>query len=140
MLVPAHHEVVAFAAEEEVDAGAAVETVAACASLTPADIRVGAHNPVGASLGNPFVIAEVEPSALPRATPDFASFRGALEQTPALNGRLGLYIYAQAGEGSVHARMFAPLGGTIEDAATGSAAPPSATSSTRPAWPTTPSC
>lgn len=102
----------------------AVETVAACASLQPADIRLGAHRPVGASLGNPFVIAEVEASALSRATPDFASFRRALEQTPALNGRLGLYLYAHAGEGSVQARMFAPLGGTIEDAATGSAAGP----------------
>ena len=101
-----------------------VETVAACASLQPADIRVAAHKPVGASLGNPFVIAEVEPSALTRATPDFPSFRQALEQTPALNGRLGLYLYAHAGQGSVQARMFAPLGGTIEDPATGSAAGP----------------
>jgi len=101
-----------------------VESIAACASLAPADIRVGAHKPVGASLGNPFVIAEVEPSALTRATPDFPSFRQTVEHTPALNGRLGLYLYAHAGEGSVQARMFAPLGGTIEDAATGSAAGP----------------
>ncbi|TAJ88581.1 MAG: PhzF family phenazine biosynthesis protein [Reyranella sp.] len=102
----------------------AVETVAACAGLEPSDIRLGGHRPVEASLGNPFVIAEVEASALSRATPDFASFRRALEQTPALNGRLGLYLYAHAGQGSVQARMFAPLGGTIEDAATGSAAGP----------------
>ncbi|OZB20822.1 MAG: phenazine biosynthesis protein PhzF [Rhodospirillales bacterium 39-66-50] len=101
-----------------------VEAVAACVGLQPADIRTGAHRPVGASLGNPFVIAEVEPSALSRATPDFASFRQALEQTPSLEGRLALYVYAHAGEGSVQARMFAPLGGTIEDAATGSAAGP----------------
>ena len=101
-----------------------IETIAACASLQPTDIRVGAHRPVAASLGNPFVIAEVEASALSRATPDFASFRQALEQEPALNGRLGLYLYAHAGQGSAQARMFAPLGGTIEDAATGSAAGP----------------
>jgi trans-2,3-dihydro-3-hydroxyanthranilate isomerase len=101
-----------------------VETVAACAGLQPGDIRLGAHGPVAASLGNPFVIAEVAAPALSRATPDFASFRLAVEQTPALNGRLGLYVYAHAGEGSVQARMFAPLGGTIEDAATGSAAGP----------------
>ena len=101
-----------------------VATVAACASLQPADIRAGAHKPVGASLGNPFVIVEVEPAALSRATPDFPSFRQALEQTPALNGRLGLYLYAHDGPGSVQARMFAPLGGTIEDPATGSAAGP----------------
>lgn len=101
-----------------------VEAIAACSGLQPADVRTGAHRPVGASLGNPFVIAEVEPSALSRATPDFASFRQTLEQTPALNGRLALYVYAHAGAGSVQARMFAPLGGTIEDAATGSAAGP----------------
>ncbi len=101
-----------------------VETVAACASLQPADIRVAAHKPVGASLGNPFVIAEVGPSALARATPDFPSFRQALEQTAGLNGRLGLYLYAHDGPGRVQARMFAPLGGTIEDPATGSAAGP----------------
>lgn len=101
-----------------------VETISACASLKPADIRVGAHKPVGASLGNPFVIAEVEPDALARATPDFPSFRQTVEKTPALNGRLGLYLYAHAAEGSVEARMFAPLGGTIEDPATGSAAGP----------------
>ncbi len=34
-----------------------------------------------------------------RATPDFASFRQAVEQTPTLNGRLGLYLYAHAGRG-----------------------------------------
>lgn len=101
-----------------------VETIAACASLQPADILLGAHRPVGASLGNPFVIAEVELAALSRATPDFASFRQTVEQTPALNGRLALYLYAREGQGSVQARMFAPLGGTIEDAATGSAAGP----------------
>jgi trans-2,3-dihydro-3-hydroxyanthranilate isomerase len=101
-----------------------VDAIAACATLTAADICVGAHKPVGASLGNPFVIAEVQPAALARATPDFPSFRKALEQTPALNGRLGLYLYARAAEGSVQARMFAPLGGTIEDPATGSAAGP----------------
>lgn len=101
-----------------------VETIAACASLQPADIRPGAHRPVGASLGNPFVIAEVEAAALARATPDLPSFRQALERTPGLAGRLGLYLYAHAGEGSVQARMFAPLGGTFEDAATGSAAGP----------------
>lgn len=101
-----------------------VETVAACASLQPADILVAAHKPVGASLGNPFVIAEVAPSALARATPDFPSFRQALEQTAGLNGRLGLYLYAHDGPGRLQARMFAPLGGTIEDPATGSAAGP----------------
>jgi len=99
-------------------------TIAACASLQTADIRVGAHRPVAASLGNPFVIAEVDASALSRATPDLASFRQAVEAEPALNGRLGLYLYARDAEGSVQARMFAPLGGTFEDAATGSAAGP----------------
>ena len=101
-----------------------VETIAACAGLQPADIRLGAHRPVAASLGNPFVIAEVEAAALSRATLDVASFRQAVEAVPALEGRLGLYLYAHDARGSAQARMFAPLGGTFEDAATGSAAGP----------------
>lgn len=100
------------------------ELVAACSGLQPADIVVRTHRPVPASLGNPFVVAEVEPEALKRAAPDLAAFRRAVEQRPDLEGRLALYIYAHDGESQLQARMFAPLGGTFEDAATGSAAGP----------------
>ncbi len=101
-----------------------VSEIAACAGLKESDVRIWAHRPVAATLGNPFVIAEVDPAALPRALPDVASFRAAVKREAALNGRLGLYLYAHDGPGKVQARMFAPLGGTFEDAATGSAAGP----------------
>jgi len=101
-----------------------VEEIAACAGLTASEVIVAAHRPVQASLGNPFVIAEVEAAALKRAAPDIAAFRKSVTRESALKGRLGLYLYAHEGEGRVQARMFAPLGGTFEDPATGSAAGP----------------
>lgn len=106
-----------------------VDEVAACARLALGDVIVQAHRPVQASLGNPFVIAEVTTEALGRATPDITAFRRGVDREPALKGRFSLYLYAHegeasAGEGKVQARMFAPLGGTFEDAATGSAAGP----------------
>jgi trans-2,3-dihydro-3-hydroxyanthranilate isomerase len=98
-------------------------TIALCAGLEPWEVVTDRHAPVLASVGNPFVLAEVEPGALARATPDFAAFRAALAAAPVLEGRLALYLYARDGAG-VRTRMFAPLGGTVEDAATGSAATP----------------
>ncbi len=99
------------------------EAVAACAGLRPSDVATARHPPVLASVGNPFVVAEVTGAALTRATPHIDEFRRVLSQWPALDGRLSLYLYA--GEGTqLRARMFAPLGGTYEDAATGSAASP----------------
>jgi trans-2,3-dihydro-3-hydroxyanthranilate isomerase len=100
-----------------------VETVAACAGIAADDVITSAHEPVQASVGNPFLIAEVTGAALTRATPEISTFRRALADHPGLHGRLGLYLYARDGEG-LRARMFAPLGGTFEDAATGSAATP----------------
>ncbi len=101
-----------------------VEEIAACAGLKTDEVIVQSHRPIQASLGNPFVIAEVEATALKRAAPDIAAFRKSVTRESALKGRLGLYLYAHEGEGRVQARMFAPLGGTFEDAATGSAAGP----------------
>ncbi len=101
-----------------------VEEIAACAGLTASEVIVAAHRPVQASLGNPFVVAEVEAAALKRAAPDIAAFRKSVTRESALKGRLGLYLYVHEGEGRVQARMFAPLGGTFEDPATGSAAGP----------------
>jgi trans-2,3-dihydro-3-hydroxyanthranilate isomerase len=97
--------------------------IAACAGLDAVDIVVTAHEPVLASVGNPFVIAETTGEALSRATPDLAAFRAAIAAQPRLNGRLSLYLYSR-GEDRVRARMFAPVGGFWEDAATGSAATP----------------
>jgi len=97
--------------------------IARAAGLAEADIVVARHAPVRAGTGNFFVLAEVTPEALTRAQPDFAGFRAGLDAVPALAGRFALYLYAPDGN-AVRARMFAPLGGTVEDAATGSAATP----------------
>ena len=62
--------------------------------------------------------------ALTRATPQIDAFRRALAQFPALGTGLALYVYARGPGSDIRARMFAPLGGTFEDPATGSAATP----------------
>lgn len=100
------------------------DLLARCVGLETADVVVAAHRPVMASVGNSFVLAEVGPEALTRAVPDIARFREALAAFPALGPRrLPLYLYAHDG-GRLRARMFSPLSGTVEDAATGSAATP----------------
>ena len=97
--------------------------IAGCIGIEPWEVVTERHRPVAASVGNPFVLVEVEPAALTRAAPDFGAFRATLAANPALAGRLAIYLYARNGA-AVRARMFAPLGGTVEDAATGSAATP----------------
>jgi trans-2,3-dihydro-3-hydroxyanthranilate isomerase len=97
-----------------------VEAVAACAGLAPADIVVSAHRPVQATVGVPFVFARVTGEALTRATPNIAAFREAEAANPWLDKRLSLHLYAHDGA-RIRTRMFAPLGGTFEDPATGSA-------------------
>lgn len=101
------------------------ETVAACASLTVADIATTAHRPLVASVGTPFVIAELAShAALVRAAPNLAAFRDAAAALagPGLRFALHLYTWVE-GEGGRHiaARMFGPLAGVMEDPATGSA-------------------
>src|SRR4029079_15471709 len=82
------------------------------------------HRPVCASVGNSFVIAEVTGEALTRATPDIGQFREAAKNYTAMGpNRLPLYLYAHDGA-RIRTRMFSPLSGTVEDAATGSAATP----------------
>jgi trans-2,3-dihydro-3-hydroxyanthranilate isomerase len=105
------------------------ELVAGCVGIDVGEVVTRAHRPVAASVGNSFVIAEVTPDALTRATPDVGRFHEAVKAFPSLGPRrLPLYLYAHAGrQGGVmrlRARMFSPLSGTIEDAATGSAATP----------------
>jgi trans-2,3-dihydro-3-hydroxyanthranilate isomerase len=105
------------------------ETVAACVGLDPSDVRTEAHPPIWASVGNPYVIVEVTGEALARAAPHVAEFRRAAEARPELRGRLSLHLYArdEGGDGvrgRLRARMFAPLAGTPEDPATGSANAP----------------
>lgn len=97
-------------------------TVAACAGLATSDVMTGAHQPVVASVGAGFVIAEVtDAAALARAAPDLAAFRQAAEATPGMQLRFSLHLYTRLGPDRYRARMFGPLGGVLEDPATGSA-------------------
>jgi trans-2,3-dihydro-3-hydroxyanthranilate isomerase len=106
----------------------ATETVAACVSLSPGDILTTAHHPLKASVGTEFVIAEVASlDALARAAPDLAAFSAASEEhdsrlpSGALRFSLLLYVRRDGDATRLRARMFAPLGGVLEDPATGSA-------------------
>jgi trans-2,3-dihydro-3-hydroxyanthranilate isomerase len=98
---------------------------AACAGLAEADIVTARHAPtLAADGGNHRLLTEVTPDSLTTATPDLAAFRRAVAAHPSeTGGFLSLYIYCRDGA-AVRARMFSPLTGTVEDAATGSAATP----------------
>ena len=64
-----------------IDLAIPTETVAACAGLALADILTTPRSPLVASVGTPFVIAEVASlEALSRASPDIAAFRAAAAQ------------------------------------------------------------
>jgi trans-2,3-dihydro-3-hydroxyanthranilate isomerase len=97
-----------------------VDGVAACLSLAPRQLVTGNHRPVRASVGVDFVLAEVAPDALSGAAPDIGAYRRLAAQFPSFEGRLSIFLYASNGA-DVRARMFAPLAGTWEDPATGSA-------------------
>ena len=97
-----------------------VEGISACAGVAASDIVISGHKPVQASLGVKFVLVQIAPAALAGATPDIAAFRKLESQNPELQGRLSLFLYARDGN-AIRARMFAPLAGTWEDPATGSA-------------------
>ncbi len=100
------------------------DLLAGCVGIAASDVVTGNHNPVTASVGNSFVVAEVTGSALTKAQPDIERFKQAHPKFPHLGpGRLPIYLYAHDGA-KLRARMFSPLSGTIEDPATGSAATP----------------
>jgi len=98
---------------------------AACAGIPEAGIVTARHAPtLAADGGNHRLLTEVTPEALATATPDLAAFRRAVAAHPdETRGFLSLYVYCRDGA-AVRARMFSPLTGTVEDAATGSAATP----------------
>src|ERR1700744_3668817 len=71
-----------------IDIGIPTEIVAACAGLKPEDIATMAHEPLVASVGTPFVIAEVAMVAqLSQASPDIGAFRSAAEKFPDMESR-----------------------------------------------------
>jgi trans-2,3-dihydro-3-hydroxyanthranilate isomerase len=98
--------------------------VASCVGLDPSAVRTSTHEPVLVSVGLPFVIAEVASGALAAARPDAVAFAEAARRFPLEGGRLSIHLYARTAgdnEAQLRARMFSPLGGTVEDPATGSA-------------------
>jgi trans-2,3-dihydro-3-hydroxyanthranilate isomerase len=98
-------------------------TVAECLGLRPSDIRTSAHEPVVGSVGNTYVIAELCDGALARCAPNPSAFRAATLERPGLGGRFSVHAYVRNSD-QINARMFAPLAGTWEDPATGSANAP----------------
>jgi trans-2,3-dihydro-3-hydroxyanthranilate isomerase len=110
-----------LAAPERLSLGATLpaEVLAAAVSLTADDIVTTTHPPRVASVGLPFVLAELsDRSALARArvNPQGVEALAARGVTP------DVHLYTRSGdEFDVRARMFAPLDGVPEDPATGSA-------------------
>lgn len=108
----------------QLDIAVPSELVAACAGLAESDIVSGTHAPIVASVGTPFVIAEVASlAALARARPSIPAFEDAAGRFPSLSGRFNVLLYTRRGDSFIHlrTRMFAPLSGVLEDPATGSA-------------------
>jgi trans-2,3-dihydro-3-hydroxyanthranilate isomerase len=99
--------------------------VADCIGLPEAAIATALHDPIVASVGAPFVIAELNDlGLLAAAEPDIAAFRAAADgQYPDLVGRFNLLVYVRVDGDATRlaTRMFAPLSGVMEDPATGSA-------------------
>lgn len=106
------------------DVAVPTELVAACVGLREDDFETVAHTPIVASVGTPFVLAEMRSlAALARARPDPAAFQQAAAAFPTLGDDFKVHLYARK-DGDVtrlRCRMFAPLIGVPEDPATGSA-------------------
>jgi trans-2,3-dihydro-3-hydroxyanthranilate isomerase len=96
------------------------ESVAAAVSLDPAEVVTATHRPQVASVGLPFLMAELrDRKALERARinlPGFDALAAQGVQPPDVH----LYVRS-ADEFDIRARMFAPFDGVPEDPATGSA-------------------
>ena len=110
-----------LSAPEPLSLGAVVpaETVAAAVSLSPDDVVTRTHPPQVASVGLPFLVAELrDRAALERARP---AMQG-VDAVIALGVVPDIHLYIHSDDGfDLRARMFAPLDGVQEDPATGSA-------------------
>lgn len=110
-----------LAAPEKLSIGVSVPAhdLATAVSLAESDVITTTHLPQVASVGLPFLIAELtDRSALERARPRM----DALDALAAAGVTSDIYLYTRSGdEFDIRARMFAPLDGVPEDPATGSA-------------------
>ena len=95
------------------------ELLAAAVSLSPDDVVTSTHPPQVASVGLPFVVAELrDRAALERARVNGAG----LDAIKALGVVPDIHLYVRSGdEFDLRTRMFAPYDGVPEDPATGSA-------------------
>lgn len=111
-----------FTAPESLTIRSTVSAVdaAECLSLTAADINLASHPPQVLSVGLPFLVTEITTrDALRRAKPDTKTHERVLPPI----GTDAIYAYCHgATPQELHARMFSPLDGIVEDPATGSAA------------------
>lgn len=114
-----------IAAPQALSVGAVVprDVIAACAGLDVSAVMGRTHEPLVASVGTPFVFAEVTGVGdLERAVPRLDAFRDAAQRLPGMALRFALHLYVRLPTaGALRARMFAPLAGVVEDPATGSA-------------------
>ena len=95
------------------------ECVARALSLVPRDIRTATHSPCVASVGLPFVIAEMANlEALQRIRTNIQELESM--RSRGLPPDIHAYVRHE-GESEIRARMFAPLDNVPEDPATGSA-------------------
>jgi trans-2,3-dihydro-3-hydroxyanthranilate isomerase len=101
----------------------AADVIAQVLRLEAGDVVTTSHLPIVASNGTPYIIAELTSEALARCDPDLAAFREALAARPQFGSRFSAHVYCKRGR-TLRARMFAPLAGTWEDPATGSANAP----------------
>jgi trans-2,3-dihydro-3-hydroxyanthranilate isomerase len=111
-----------FTAPESLTVGPRVSApdIAECLSLAAADISLANHPPQVLSVGLPFLVTEITTrDALRRAKPNALTHERVLPPI----GTDAIYCYCPgATPQEIHARMFSPLDGIVEDPATGSAA------------------
>lgn len=94
--------------------------IARCIGVPAEAVRVELHPPLRASVGVEFVLVEVASNALANAAPDLGAYRETAATYLPGRERLSVLLYAREGQ-RIRSRMFAPLAGTWEDPATGSA-------------------
>lgn len=110
-----------LAAPEKLSLGKTVlpQLLAAVVSLDPADIVTVTHPPREASVGLPFLFAEVKNrTALKRAEINMKKLHSLAAE--GFTADIHLYVHS-ADDFDIRARVFAPLDGVPEDPATGSA-------------------
>ena len=105
-----------------------VAQVAQACGLSAADVNASRHDPTNASCGAPFTFVELKSrDALRGASPSAEAFVAHFPNEPSTGSdpdtanAVLMYVRDESQADRYHARMFAPLHGIAEDAATGSA-------------------